>query len=58
MLFRSKKLGTIEVGKWADLVVLSADYFDRAAVSDEQIMDIRSVMTVVNGKIVYDQLGH
>ena len=52
-----KKLGTIERGKWADLVVLNADYFDPNKVSDEQIMDIRSVLTIVNGKVVHDELG-
>ncbi len=52
-----KKVGTIETGKWADLVVLSADYFDPYKVSDEQIMDIRSVLTIVNGRIVHDELG-
>jgi predicted amidohydrolase YtcJ len=48
-----KKLGTIEDGKWADLVVLSDDYFK---VPDEKIVDIRSVLTIVNGRIVYDDL--
>jgi predicted amidohydrolase YtcJ len=51
-----KKLGTIEKGKWADVVVLSADYFDPSKVSDEQILDIRSVLTIVNGKVVHDEL--
>jgi len=51
-----KHLGTIEEGKWADLVVLSADYFDESKVSDEAIQDIYSVMTIVNGKIVHDDL--
>jgi hypothetical protein len=49
-------IGTIETGKWADLIVLSADYFDERKVSDEQIKDIYSVLTVVNGKIVHDNL--
>jgi hypothetical protein len=53
-----KKLGTIEKGKWADLAVLSHDYFDESRVSDEQIMDIRSVLTIVNGKVVHDELEH
>lgn len=52
-----KKVGSIEVGKWADLVVLNADYFDPREVSDEQILDIRSVMTIVNGKVVHDEIG-
>ena len=45
------KLGSIEPGKLADLAVLSDDYF---AVPDDQIRRIRSVMTVVDGKIVHD----
>ena len=53
-----KKLGTIEKGKWADLAVLSDDYFDESKVSDEQIKDIRSVLTIVNGRIVHDELEH
>jgi predicted amidohydrolase YtcJ len=50
------KLGTIEEGKLADLVVLSADYFNERAVPDESIKDLRSVLTVVGGKVVYDDL--
>ncbi|UCG11561.1 MAG: hypothetical protein JSU72_13625 [Deltaproteobacteria bacterium] len=37
----------------ADLVVLSADYFDERRVSDEDILDIHSLLTIVNGKIVH-----
>jgi predicted amidohydrolase YtcJ len=44
------KKGTLETGKFADLVVLSADYFN---VPVEQIQDIESVLTVVGGKVVY-----
>ena len=46
-------LGTIEPGKYADLAVLSADYFDASAVSDEALKKIHSVMTVVGGKVVF-----
>ena len=45
------KIGSIEEGKLADLVVLNSDYFQ---VRDEDIKKIRPVMTVVGGKIVYD----
>jgi len=47
-------IGTIEPGKYADLAVLSADYFDETAVSDPDILDIRSVLTLVGGNIVHD----
>lgn len=46
-------LGSLEVGKYADLAVLSADYFDAAAVSDEDIRKIVSTLTVVGGQIVH-----
>lgn len=42
--------GTIAVGKLADLAALSADFF---AVADERIQGLESVLTVVDGKIVY-----
>jgi predicted amidohydrolase YtcJ len=48
-------LGTIEVGKHADLAVLSADYFDAAGVNDEAIKQLRSVLTVVDGRVVHDR---
>jgi predicted amidohydrolase YtcJ len=46
-------LGTIEPGRHADLVVLSANVFDPQAVPDEEIRRVRSVMTVLGGQIVY-----
>jgi predicted amidohydrolase YtcJ len=45
------RIGTIEPGRFADLVVLSDDYF---TVPDESLKRIRSVMTVVAGRIVHD----
>jgi predicted amidohydrolase YtcJ len=48
--FDEKKKGTLEVGKLGDLAVLSADYF---SCPEEQIKKIRSVLTVVDGKVVY-----
>jgi hypothetical protein len=45
------KIGSIEPGKLADLAVLNKDYF---AVTDVEIKQIRSVLTIVGGKIVHD----
>jgi len=47
------KIGSIEPTKLADLAVLDRDYF---AVPDAQIKQIRSVLTIVNGKIVHQTL--
>jgi predicted amidohydrolase YtcJ len=46
-------LGTLEPGKYADLAVLSADYFDSDSVSDEEIKRLRSVLTIVGGEVVF-----
>ena len=50
------KIGTIEEGRFGDLIVLSDDYFDSKKVKDEEIKDVHSVLTVVNGKVVHDNL--
>ncbi|MFH7018400.1 amidohydrolase [Flavobacterium sp. FlaQc-47] len=44
------KKGDIQTGMLADLVVLDRDYF---TIEDEDIKNIESVLTVVDGKIVY-----
>jgi hypothetical protein len=54
-LHEENKLGTIEVGKLGDVTVLSADYFDPAKVSDEGIKKLKSVLTVVDGRVVHDE---
>jgi len=45
------KTGSIETGKLADLTVLDRDYF---TVPDAEIRKIRSVLTVVDGRVVHD----
>ena len=50
------RIGTIEKGKYADLIVLNEDYFDRREVPDEKIKDVHSVLTIVHGRVVHDDL--
>lgn len=44
------KKGSIEMGQFADLSVLTADYL---AIPEEEIKRIESVLTIVGGRIVY-----
>ena len=53
-VFRENDLGSIQSGKLADLVVLDRDYL---TVPADQIKDIKPVMTVVGGKVVYEVGG-
>jgi predicted amidohydrolase YtcJ len=48
--FDEDKKGTIEVGKFADLTILSDDLF---SIPSEKIGDVAVEMTVVDGKVVY-----
>ncbi len=45
-----KKIGSIKPGKMADLVVLSDDPFE---VEPDNIKDIKTIMTIIDGKIEY-----
>ncbi len=53
-LKRENDLGSIEVGKLGDLVVLDRDYF---TVTDADMRQTKSVLTVVGGKVVHDAGG-
>ena len=44
--------GSLEVGKLADMVVLSGDPL---SVSPDQLMSIKADMTIVDGKVVYER---
>jgi predicted amidohydrolase YtcJ len=50
--FQEKTKGSIEPGKFADFVVLSDDIMQ---VSPERILKTRVTMTVVNGRVVYQE---
>jgi predicted amidohydrolase YtcJ len=47
-IIREKDLGTLEVGKFADLLVLNKDYF---TIPQEQIPEVYPVMTIIGGTI-------
>ena len=49
-VFQESNLGSIQPGKYADLVVLDRDYL---SVPAGQIKDLKPLMTMVGGKIVY-----
>ena len=51
LLHKDDDLGTLEVGKFADLVVLDKDYM---TVPADEIFGIQPQMTMVGGRIVYD----
>ena len=49
-MFLESKIGTIEVGKKADLVVWDRNLY---AVSAAEIKDMKSIMTIIGGQVVY-----
>jgi len=49
--FAEKDKGTIRSGKLADIIVLDKDLFKVPA---EQLTDVKVVLTIVGGKVVYD----
>jgi predicted amidohydrolase YtcJ len=52
MFSQEDNLGTLESGKYADLVVLNRDYL---TVPEEDIFWIRPTMTMVGGRVVFQQ---
>ena len=50
-VFQENNLGAIQPGKLADLVVLDRDYLTIPA---DQIKDIKPVLTMVGGRVVFD----
>jgi hypothetical protein len=51
LFFRENDLGSIQSGRFADLVVTDKDYL---TVPADQIKDIKPVLTMVGGKVVFD----
>jgi predicted amidohydrolase YtcJ len=51
IVFQEGNLGSLAPGKYADLLVLDRDYFKVPA---DEIRDIRPLLTMVGGKVVYE----
>ena len=49
-VLREKELGSLEPGKKADIAVLDRDYL---TISDEEVSQVRVLMTICDGEIVY-----
>ncbi len=49
-VLKGDKLGSIEPGKFADLVIIDRDYM---TVPEDDISEIRSLMTMLGGKVVF-----
>jgi predicted amidohydrolase YtcJ len=49
-MFMEKKIGSVEVGKYADLAVWDKDLY---TVSTPELKELKCLMTIFNGKIVY-----
>jgi predicted amidohydrolase YtcJ len=49
-VYRQNVLGTLERGKYADLLVLNSDYF---TVPEREIRKVKPVLTMVGGKILF-----
>jgi predicted amidohydrolase YtcJ len=52
VVFQESNLGSLQPGKYADLVVLDRDYL---TVPADEIKDIKPVMTMVGGRVVYEK---
>ena len=53
--FRENDTGIIEAGRWADLTVMDIDPFVVADENPSDLLGGRILMTIVNGKVVYEK---
>ena len=51
IVFQDGNLGSIQKGRYADLLILDRDYM---TIPEDQIKDIRPVLTMVGGRVVYE----
>lgn len=53
--FREDRTGIIEAGRWADLTVMDVDPFLLADETPGELLNGRILMTIVDGKVVYER---
>ena len=51
LMFKEKDIGSLEIGKWADMIVLDRDYL---AVPVDEIREITPIQTFLGGRLVFD----
>ncbi len=56
-VLKENDLGTLEEGKFADLIVLNKNYFDETLVPDPMIKTVRPLMTLIGGHLRYMDTG-
>ncbi len=50
--FQEKEIGSLEKGKFADMVIWDKDY---CSIPTDEIKDVKALMTFVGGKVVYEK---
>jgi predicted amidohydrolase YtcJ len=53
-MFLEKKIGSLEVGKRADIAIWDRDLY---SVPTDQIKDMKCLMTLIDGEVVYGAAG-
>ena len=51
-VMREDELGTLSPGKFADIAVIDKDLF---GIDESELIDRKVIMTVMDGKIIYEE---
>lgn len=52
--FREDDTGILETGRWADLTIMDTDPFVVGSTNPGSLLDGKILMTIVDGKVVYE----
>ena len=53
--FMENESGTLEVGKWADMTVLSIDPLEVGRTNPSELFNGEVLMTMVGGEVIYEK---